>query len=83
MRNKIEGAKANILTLVEEGKQVKEGDLLIEFDSSDFEDQELAPGEDYAKSWVNGQPSFIDETISMIQQETMVFQKHPVNTLLF
>jgi HlyD family secretion protein len=41
IRNKVEGAKATILSIVEEGQRVKKGDLLIELDSGDFEDQEL------------------------------------------
>lgn len=41
VRNKVEGARATILFLIEEGSQVKAGDLLVELDSGDFEDQEL------------------------------------------
>ena len=41
VRNEIEGAKATIVWLVEEGKLVQKGDLLVEMDAAAFEDNKL------------------------------------------
>ncbi len=41
VRSELEGAKTTILSLVEEGKQVKQGDLLVELDATEFEDSML------------------------------------------